>query len=105
MGQHRGNSQLIGSNQPRRFPLFSHRDMEENVMFKISMIAVVVLALSASAAAAQSNSVSKDYAGPQQASAPWKADKAPVSFIYDEFGNVYDGRGDIITPKAVKRFR
>ncbi len=73
-------------------------------MFKVSMIAVIVLALSASVAEAQTtNNGSKDYnVGPQVASAPWKASKAPVSFIYDEFGNVYDSLGDIITPTAVR---
>ena len=72
-------------------------------MLKISMAAVIVLALSASFAEAQSsNSIWKDTASPQQATASWKADKAPVSFIYDEFGNVYDSRGDIITPKAIR---
>jgi hypothetical protein len=65
-----------------------------------------VLALSAPAAMAQStnsNSADTPQYGRQQAQATAfiTEDRSKKIFIHDEYGNLYDGRGDMITPRAV----
>jgi hypothetical protein len=66
-----------------------------------------MLALSAPAAMAQSanngssGSDTPQY-GRQQATAFITEDRSNKKlFIHDEYGNLYDGRGDMITPRAV----
>ena len=79
-------------------------------MLKISTIMACVLALSAPAALAQ-NATQKatmstqgnvPEAQVQQALAHASADKAKPTFIHDEYGNLYDGKGDPIRPRPVK---
>ncbi len=78
-------------------------------MFKISAIVAGALALSVSAALAQTNSgsatsnSSKAQTSPQQAMAPDSANRAVDKFIFDEYGNVYNGRGEIIKPRLLKQ--
>jgi len=82
-------------------------------MLKTSTIAVCVLAISASAAAAQSTlSVPAQGKGVdilqydrQQAMAPVSEDRSNRTFIYDEFGNLYDGHGQRITARPAKLTR
>jgi hypothetical protein len=74
-------------------------------MLKASAIAASVLALLAPAVMAQ-NSVSvpsqANGVNRQQAMAPVTEDRTGRTFIHDEYGNLYDGRGELITARSVK---
>lgn len=79
-------------------------------MLKTSTIAACVLAVSAPVAMAQST-VSVPAKGKgvdvlqydrQQAMAPVTEDASNRTFIRDEYGNLYDGRGQPITPHPAK---
>ncbi|HEY6979392.1 hypothetical protein [Reyranella sp.] len=79
-------------------------------MVRILAIVAAALALSASAAMAQVKAVpvsgdgvpAKAQTRPQQAMLP-AGDRGSVgTFIFDEYGNVYDARGDIIKPRPLK---
>ena len=70
-------------------------------MPRISTIMACLLALAAPAAMAQGIAgVPGD--GRQQAIAPTAGERSKPIFIHDEFGNVYDSRGELITPRPVK---
>ena len=79
-------------------------------MIRISMIVSAALALAASTAMAQTNVASaprgdtatRMQVRPQQAQAPRADERAANTFIFDEYGNVYDSRGDIIKPRPLK---
>lgn len=78
-------------------------------MFRTSTIAAGLLALSATAAMAQSTVSVPDRKGSvllqydrQQAMTPVTEDHSNRTFIKDEYGNLYDGRGQQITPRPVK---
>jgi hypothetical protein len=79
-------------------------------MFKMSAIVAGALVLSASAAMAQTKATSlpgdpttpRVQTQPQQAMAPAGAKRSVDTFIFDEYGNVYDSRGDIIKPRPLK---
>lgn len=72
-------------------------------MLKTSTIIACVLTLSAPAAIAQSiTALPPQSDGKQQAMAPVVSDQSGRTFVYDEFGNVYDSRGELITPRPVK---
>jgi hypothetical protein len=82
----------------------------EDIMLKASMIAVCALALSASGAMAQGTVTVPGKGGGvevlqyegQQAMAPVAEDPSGRTFIHDEYGNLYDGHGQPITPHPVK---
>lgn len=75
-------------------------------MVRISAIVAASLVLSATAAMAQTRAMplpgdatTTPTHSQQQAMAP-ERDKGMIgSFIFDEYGNVYDSRGDIIKPR------
>ncbi len=71
-------------------------------MLRTSTIIACVLTLSAPAAMAQSITTVPPQSDRQQAMTPVKSDQSSRTFIYDEFGNVYDSRGELITPRPVK---
>lgn len=78
-------------------------------MIRISAIVAGVLALSATTAMAQVNVASvpggettRTQAWPQQAQASRHETRPIDKFIFDEYGNVYDGHGDIIKPRPLR---
>jgi len=75
-------------------------------MRKTTIVACVLI-LSAPVAMAQGLSegnMSPKAGGVQEAMAPMSADEqARRTFILDEFGRVYDSRGDLITPRRAKK--
>ena len=75
-------------------------------MVRISAIVAASLALSATAAMAQVKAslpgdatATAAQAQRQQAMTPERNKGTIDSFIFDEYGNVYDSRGDIIKPR------
>lgn len=80
-------------------------------MVRISAIVAASLVLSATAAMAQIRATplpgdatsTAAQAQQQQAMTPERNKGAIDSFIFDEYGNVYDSRGDIIQPRPLKR--
>lgn len=76
-------------------------------MVRISAIVAASLVLSATAAMAQTRATSLPgdatataaHAQQQQAMMPERNKGTIDSFILDEYGNVYDSRGDIIKPR------
>lgn len=79
-------------------------------MVRILAIVAAALALSASAAMAQIKTVpaaggrmpTRAHTWSQQAMSPAAGKDSVSNFIFDEYGNVYDARGDIITPHPLK---
>jgi hypothetical protein len=74
-------------------------------MLKTSAIAASVLALLAPAVMAQNTISVPDQANGvnrQQAMAPVMEDRTGRTFIHDEYGNLYDGRGELITARPLK---
>ena len=79
-------------------------------MVRISAIVAASLVLSATASMAQTRAASLPgdatataaQAQRQQAMTPERSRGTIESFIFDEYGNVYDSRGDIIKPRAPK---
>lgn len=79
-------------------------------MVRFSAIVAAMLALSATAAMAQTEAAPLANDGlstsrqtyPQQAMAPARHQGALDKFIFDEYGNVYDSHGDIITPRLTR---
>ncbi len=72
-------------------------------MLRTSTIIACLLTLSAPAVMAQSIiTVPPQSDGRQQAATPVSSDQSGRTFIYDEFGNVYDSRGELITSRTVK---
>ncbi len=76
-------------------------------MSKLSTITACVLVLSAPVAMAQgTGAISQPlHYERQQAMVPVSQDQAKRTFIYDELGNVYDSRGELIAPRALKMKR
>jgi curli biogenesis system outer membrane secretion channel CsgG len=78
-------------------------------MVRISAIVATSLALSATAAMAQVKATplpgdaTATQAQRQQMAASERDKSAIDSFIFDEYGNVYDSRGDIIKPRPTRR--
>ena len=71
-------------------------------MRRTSIIIACVLTLSAPVVMAQSSTTVQPQPDRQQAMAPVISDQTGRTFVYDEFGNVYDSRGELITPRPVK---
>lgn len=81
-------------------------------MVRISAIVAASLVLSATAAMAQTRATPlpgdatttvAPKAQQQQAMAPERGKSTIGNFIFDEYGNVYDSRGDIIKPRPPRR--
>jgi hypothetical protein len=63
----------------------------------VALLAPAVMAQNTISVPNQANGVNR-----QQAMAPVMEDRTGRTFIHDEYGNLYDGRGELITARPVK---
>ncbi|UYN97462.1 MAG: hypothetical protein KIT25_11190 [Enhydrobacter sp.] len=72
-------------------------------MVKHTIVLVAALAVMAPAVLAQTSPIANPAFDRQRATTHELAMMSPHGFIYDEFGNVYDERGQLIAPRPLRR--